>query len=261
MNRLKGTFLRSRQGLAACVAVACLGGFGALASLSAGSPASDPAEPRLEEASTAPGKLPPHGQGVPGMSERELLKLETATLGPEHALEHAAMRRSAPSKQPKPENTEKVRQAASVQAAALGERERDRPLGLRRHDHLPDRRDPRRAASHREGDVLLLPAGAGVEELRRGLSVGPGHQRHHAQGPAALARPEGRGREARRTSGAPATPSRRTASSWSSAATSTSRAGPPPGRASTRSTRSTRGRRSGRSSRTWRTAAGTPPAC
>ena len=75
--------------------------------------------------------------------------------------------------------------------------------------------------------------------------MGPGHRRDHPQGPAALAGPEGRA-GSRPTSGAPGTPSPPTASSWCSAATSTSRAGPPAGRAWTRSTRSIRSRRSGR---------------
>ena len=59
---------------------------------------------------------------------------------------------------------------------------RGRALGLRRDQDLPDRRDPRRAAAHRQGDVLLLPDGARSGRTRAEAylwdpATGRGHER------------------------------------------------------------------------------------
>ena len=182
------TLLRSRLALAATVTLACLGGGFGIALLSSSGP------PSASAAATAPAHGHSRQAGVPGMSERELRAFETATLGPEHARQHAEMRRELrlrPEK-PRPEPAERVQRAATIAAASGGHTRRDRELELRPCGHLPDRRDPCRAAAHREGDGLLLPAGTRVEELGRGLAVGPGHRGPHPEGPAALARSEGR---------------------------------------------------------------------
>ena len=122
MDDTKGTLLRSRRALAAIVAIACLSGCIALALVPDGSRGADPAP-----AAAAPGSLPSHGQSLPGVSERELRERETAALGPEHALEHAAIRRAMRTEQPpadvtpSAESIEKARQAATVEAAELGD--------------------------------------------------------------------------------------------------------------------------------------------
>ena len=110
------TLLRSRLALAGTVAVACLGGGLGIALLSSSGPPS----------ASAAGSAPAHGHsrqaGVPGMSERELRAFETATLGPEHARQHAEMRRELrlrPEK-PSPEPAERVQRAATIAAAAVG---------------------------------------------------------------------------------------------------------------------------------------------
>jgi hypothetical protein len=56
------------------------------------------------------------------MSEQELRAFETATLGAEHARQHAEMRRGLrlQPEQPSPEPTEQVRREAAVAAAAVG---------------------------------------------------------------------------------------------------------------------------------------------
>ena len=113
--------------LAAIVAAACLGGCAAIALLTGGSGAAGVATPaKTGSSELAALRAVPHGQSVPGMSERKLLELETATLGPEHALEHAAMRRTMQTEAPRAEKPsaktiQKARQAATVEAAALGE--------------------------------------------------------------------------------------------------------------------------------------------
>ena len=110
------TLLRSRLALAATVTLACLGGGFGIAQLSSSGPPS----------ASAAGPAPAHGHsrqtGVPGMSERELRAFETATLGPEHARQHAEMRRELrlrPEK-PRPEPAERVERAATIAAAAVG---------------------------------------------------------------------------------------------------------------------------------------------
>jgi galactose oxidase-like protein/Big-like domain-containing protein len=87
---------RSRPALALVVALFCLVTGGALVVL-LGGPASEPA--RAQRAAQTPSDvLPGHEHagdlGVPGMSENELRAFETATLGPEHAREHALVRRA-----------------------------------------------------------------------------------------------------------------------------------------------------------------------
>jgi hypothetical protein len=87
---------RFRRALALIVAMVCLCTGLALVAL-LGGPGSEPA--RAQRAAQTPSDaLPDHAHagdlGVPGMSERELLAFETATLGPAHAREHALMRRA-----------------------------------------------------------------------------------------------------------------------------------------------------------------------
>src|SRR5829696_3176487 len=119
MGDLQGTPLRSRLALAAGVAAACLGGCLGMASLSSGAPAAQAPAPAPQSVGdhTHSGDL-----GVPGMSERELRAFEVATLGADHAAEHAQMRRdmSAPAKS-RPAEVEKLQQAAAVEAAAVGD--------------------------------------------------------------------------------------------------------------------------------------------
>ena len=108
------TLLRSRLALAATVTLACLGGGFGIALLSSSGP------PSASAAGTAPAHGHSRQAGVPGMSERELRAFETATLGPEHARQHAEMRRELrlrPEK-PSPEPAERVQRAATIAAAA-----------------------------------------------------------------------------------------------------------------------------------------------
>ena len=72
---------------------------------------------------------------------------------------------------------------------------RRRPVGRVSDRHVPGRRDPRGDAADGQGDDLLLPEEPAAEQ-RPGLPLGPadrpGRHPHGAQGPAALAGPQGR---------------------------------------------------------------------
>ena len=123
MGELKRALLRSRLALAGVVAMLCLGaGLGAALVLSgpssAGSASAGPGLRSLEAA--APVAPHAHGRqtGVPGMSERELRAFETATLGPEHAQEHAEMRRELRLHPPKPDPKGVAREQRAATAAA-----------------------------------------------------------------------------------------------------------------------------------------------
>ena len=118
-----GTLLRSRPALALAVAIAFLAaGFG-VASLPAGSEsARAPAQAKPQAAlRAAPAQAPAHRHGrdlgAPGVDERELRAFETATLGPEHAAEHAAIRRAQ--REPSTDDVEPSQPVASI--AAVGD--------------------------------------------------------------------------------------------------------------------------------------------
>src|SRR4051812_12933103 len=87
-----------RIALAASVALLSVSGAIAIAIvLSGGSPASGAiakAPPSLPGATALNPERVGHGMSVPGMTEGQLRKFEIATLGPEHAAEHALMRRA-----------------------------------------------------------------------------------------------------------------------------------------------------------------------
>jgi hypothetical protein len=81
---------------------------GAAMVVSLGGPGSEPA--RAQRAAQTPSDAQAEHShagdlGVPGMSERELLAFETATLGPAHAREHALMRRATSEEQAIPSET------------------------------------------------------------------------------------------------------------------------------------------------------------
>ena len=128
MRNPKRTALRSRLALAATVALACLG---ALLGISlvlsspgpAGAASAGPAVGSLEAAARpTPAHAHSRQTGVPGMSERQLRAFETATLGDEHAAEHAEIRRELRLHPPEPDpgGVERAQRAATVAAAAVG---------------------------------------------------------------------------------------------------------------------------------------------
>ena len=97
----------SRPALALVVALLCLATSAVLIAFSGGA---SPAPARAAKAATAdipsdvaPGHEHAGDLGVPGMSERELRDFETATLGPEHAREHALMRKEIREEEANPE--------------------------------------------------------------------------------------------------------------------------------------------------------------
>ncbi|MEA2330360.1 MAG: hypothetical protein QOH58_498 [Thermoleophilaceae bacterium] len=102
-------FPRSRFGLATVVALAC-----ALAALGIASIPGEAAEPVVEQPSAPPAHAHSGDLGVPGTSEQQLLELETATLGPAHAAEHAMLRRAMSEDEPAP-------RVSALDAAALDE--------------------------------------------------------------------------------------------------------------------------------------------
>ena len=128
MGNPKRTALRSRLALAATVALACLGAvLGASLVLSGPGPAGvASAGPAVRSLEAAARPTPAHAHsrqtGVPGMGERELRAFETATLGDEHAAEHAEIRRELRLHPPKPDpgGVERAQQAATAAAAEVG---------------------------------------------------------------------------------------------------------------------------------------------
>jgi hypothetical protein len=98
----------------ACAGIPALLGGGASAA---------PAPAKAERvAAVPPEPVLPHGHGgdlgVPGMTEQELRAFETATLGPEHAAEHAALRRAVRRGEANPVDPQPTRSAAHPTAAA-----------------------------------------------------------------------------------------------------------------------------------------------
>jgi hypothetical protein len=99
---------------AACAAVVAV----VLATLGGSGP--EPANAGAPE--PAPVAEGTHGGSVPGMSESELVDLETRTLGPEHASEHAQMReamREQPAADDQPEPQRQVAAAAAAEEAGV----------------------------------------------------------------------------------------------------------------------------------------------
>ena len=163
----------------------------ASSSAAAWSPCSAPARPSPAHAErlaklpsdVMPGHAHASDLGVPGMSEAQLRSVETRMLGPEHAREHALMRRSLradrrgaaksaaqPSAEPKPRPPPMLRWTARPRTWGAWE--------PRSHeDQVPDRRDPRGAAAHREGHVLLVSDLPEPAQQRRGVPLEPGRRR------------------------------------------------------------------------------------
>ena len=117
MHDSHGTLLRRRIALALAVAIACAGAGLGLASLSAGTQA----KPRAPKAALRATPAPAHGHsrdvGARGLDERKMRALETATLGPEHAAEHAAIRRAQ--REPSADDVEPSKPVATT--AAVGD--------------------------------------------------------------------------------------------------------------------------------------------
>jgi Domain of unknown function (DUF1929)/Bacterial Ig domain len=114
--------------LALIVAAVCLFTGVAIVVL-AGGPASQPAranQPAQTPSDVAPDHVHAGDLGVPGMNEKELRAFETATLGPEHAREHALMRRAireekAGDAEPAPSSEPRLAAVADAQVAGEGE--------------------------------------------------------------------------------------------------------------------------------------------
>lgn len=87
---------RARSALAVAVGAICLLAGAALVALLGGGGAEPARAERVAQtpSDVVPGHAHAGDLGVPDMSERELRAFETATLGPEHAREHAQMRRA-----------------------------------------------------------------------------------------------------------------------------------------------------------------------
>ena len=111
-----------------------------------------------------------------GMSERELRAMETATLGPEHAREHAMMRRARQAREPQASGggraARPTRRTAAADAAAAGDPARGRRAG----------RPPRRVLPIVAIHAALLPTGKVMvfsyptypaAELLRGVALEP----------------------------------------------------------------------------------------
>jgi hypothetical protein len=125
MGDLISTALRSRLALAAGVALACISGCLAIVLAGTGPRGGAPGSLRAERPSVLAQRAVAahrHGRdlGVPGLGERELRELETATLGPEHAREHAEMRAAMRGRRPSPERLERARRTAAAAAEEVG---------------------------------------------------------------------------------------------------------------------------------------------
>ncbi len=119
-NRTSGV---SRLALAGIVGLVCLVASAAIATLAGGGASATSARAKAERVAEAPAKsIRPHPHSrdldAPGMAEKELREFETATLGPEHAAEHATLRRAMRLREANPVDPEPIRNGRSVAAAA-----------------------------------------------------------------------------------------------------------------------------------------------
>jgi hypothetical protein len=127
LNRTSGVF---RIALAAAVGLVCLVTSAGIALLLGGGPPATAGAQSARVAKAPSESIPSESirshnhsgdLGVPGMTEQELRDFETATLGPEHAAEHAALRRALRVREANPVDPEPTRNAAVAAAAAAGD--------------------------------------------------------------------------------------------------------------------------------------------
>jgi hypothetical protein len=117
----------SRVALAALVGLVCLVACSGIAMLLGGGASATTAPAQTERVAKAPPEsIRPHNHsgdlGVAGLAEQQLRDFETATLGPEHAAEHAALRRALRLREVDPVDPEPTRNDDAVLAvAAAGE--------------------------------------------------------------------------------------------------------------------------------------------
>jgi hypothetical protein len=127
-NRTSGA---SRVALAGTVGLVCLVTCAGIAMLLGGGASATTARAKSAAVAKAPAEsirsesIRSHNHsgdlGVAGMSEQELRDFETVTLGPEHAAEHATLRRALRLREANPVDPEPTRNIARVAAAAVGE--------------------------------------------------------------------------------------------------------------------------------------------
>ena len=130
MVHLITTFRASRFAIATTVAlvclVACVGAvalLGGSASATAKSEVAKAPSESIRPSDSVRAHAHSGDLGVPGMTEQQLRDFETATLGPEHAAEHAAMRRDTRLSEVAQIDPEPTRNTAIAAAAAAGEPE------------------------------------------------------------------------------------------------------------------------------------------